>query len=98
MILTDFNKETLEYFKNNFVSYNFFHNNIYELYDELDWIQLMHGLKMFNVEKIGQIYSKCFYHLNDQTLHELSSVVNAENTKFYKHREAIQVIKDWKND
>lgn len=98
MTLTDFNKETLGYFKNNFVNYNFFHNNIYELYDELDWIQLMYGLNMFNVDRIGQLYSKNFYHLNSHTLQELSNVVNTENTKFYKHKEAIQMIRDWKND
>lgn len=56
MPLTDFNKETLEHFKKNFVNYNFFHNNQYELFDELDWIQVMHGLEMFDISSLREKY------------------------------------------
>jgi tryptophan halogenase len=93
MPLTEFNQQTLEHFKSNFVSYNFFHRNNYELFDELDWIQVMHGLKLFNVESIKDKYQK-FKHLDNLSKMQCNSVINNVGHRFYTHDEAIKIIKD----
>ena len=93
MILTDFNKETIDYFKNNFVSWNFFHENNYELFDELDWIQVMHGLGLFNIEKIKKTYSTDFKVWQRVTENELSRVPSEKNWEFLSHEKTIQLIK-----
>lgn len=93
MPLTDFNKETLEYFKKNFVNYNFFHRNQYELFDELDWIQVMHGLKLFDIDSIKQQYQS-FAYLDNLSKFQCESVINESNHKFYSHDEALKVIRN----
>ncbi len=93
MILTDFNKETIDYFKDNFVSWNFFHENNYELFDELDWIQVMHGLGLFNIEKIKEKYSTDFQVWQSVTENELSRVPSEKNWEFLSHEKTIELIK-----
>jgi len=93
MPLTDFNHETLDYFKTNFVNYNFFHRNQYELFDELDWIQVMHGLQLFNINSIKEKY-KSFNYLDTLSKDQCQSVINESNHRFYSHDEAIKIIKD----
>jgi hypothetical protein len=80
MPLTDFNKETLEHFKKNFVSYNFFHANQYELFDELDWAQVMHGLNMFDIESIKHKYENTGF-----SRYKLPKIINEESCDFIGH-------------
>lgn len=93
MVLTDFNRETIDYFKDNFVSWNFFHENNYELFDELDWIQVMHGLGMFKIEKIKKTYLTDFKEWQTVTKHELSIVPSEKNWEFLFHEATIELIK-----
>lgn len=95
MPLTKFNQETLEYFKKNFVNYNFFHRNNYELFDELDWIQVMHGLQLFDINSIKEKYSN-FKHLDTLSKHQCSSFDNESNCVFYTHDDAIAMIRKTK--
>jgi len=95
MPLTDFNRETLEYFKKNFVNYNFFHKNNYELFDELDWIQVMHGLQLFDIKAINEKYQNFKYH-DTVSKNQVKSVINENNHTFYKHNEAIKLIRNMK--
>lgn len=93
MPLTDFNKETLEYFKKNFVSYNFFHRNIYELFDELDWIQVMHGLGMFDIASINKKFMK-FPYLNQLSIAQCNSVVDGYSGNFLDHDKMLALIRE----
>jgi len=93
MPLTDFNKNTLCYFKDNFVSWNFFHENNYELFDELDWIQVMHGLGLFNIEKIKEKYNNSFLDWAAVTDKELSMIPNEKSWQFLSHEQTIELIK-----
>lgn len=93
MVLTDFNRETIDYFKDNFVSWNFFHENNYELFDELDWIQVMHGLGMFKIEKIKKTYLTDFKEWQTVTENELSIVPSEKNWEFLSHEATIELIK-----
>jgi len=94
MILTDFNRETVDYFKDNFVSWNFFHENNYELFDELDWIQVMHGLGLFNITKIKEKYLSDFRVWQAVTENELSRVPSEKNWEFLSHEKTIELIKE----
>jgi tryptophan halogenase len=93
MVLTDFNRETVDYFKDNFVSWNFFHENNYELFDELDWIQVMHGLGMFNIPKIKEKYLGNFQVWQTVTEKELSRMPSEKNWEFLSHEKTIELIK-----
>lgn len=93
MILTDFNQQTIDYFKNNFVSWNFFHENNHELFDELDWIQVMHGLGMFNISKIKEKYLNSFQAWQPVTEAELNRIPSEKTWEFLSHETTIELIK-----
>lgn len=93
MPLTDFNQETLDYFKKNFVNYNFFHRNQYELFDELDWAQVMHGLQLFDMDSINQLHRN-FRYLDKISIEQCNNVVNDKNNIFVDHNTAIKIIKE----
>lgn len=58
--MTDFNTENLEVFKTNFVNQVILPEDglmsNFRIYDCLNWIQVMHGLRMFDVAKIKELY------------------------------------------
>lgn len=89
MPLTDFNKETLEHFKKNFVSYNFFHSNQYELFDELDWAQVMHGLNMFDIESIKHKYESTGF-----SRYKLPKIINEESCDFIDHDALLDRLRE----
>ena len=93
--LTDFNKENLEYFKNNFVNGQFF-NAPMIMFSQLNYIQVMHGLRLFNVGKLKEKYDA---HLSK----EFSPYVNkilADTDRYsrsvpsFPHRTALEMIKE----
>lgn len=53
--ITDFNKETLEMFKNTLPSLHFL-NKPYAMFRHVNWFMVMYGLKMFNRDRITEIY------------------------------------------
>ncbi len=53
--LTEFNKDTLEHFKTVVPSRAYFPSH-WVLFTEQNWLQVLHGLKLFDIEKIKQIW------------------------------------------
>ena len=98
MIVTDFNKENLEFFKKNFVSQallpedGLFSN--YRIFDCLNWIQVMHGLRMFDAASIKALYEKHYNHhrYNDEVLQ--SSIEQTPISGWMTCREAVNVVKN----
>lgn len=98
IVVTDFNKENLEVFKKNFVNHTLlpedglFSN--YRIFDCLNWIQVMHGLRMFDTASIKALYEKHFarYRTFDERLQ--ASVEQQVTDGWVTCREAINLIKD----
>jgi tryptophan halogenase len=91
--LTDFNVETLDYFKNNFVCHHYLNSSML-LFNHLNWAQLMHGLRMFNTERIKQSFDKHLPKYRLQTDYEFNLDDERNRTiQTYSHREAIEILK-----
>jgi tryptophan halogenase len=91
--LTEFNQETLDKFKNSFPTNIFFSSCQYKLFNMQNWILVMHGLEMFNIEKIKELVS----------VQEPGAMVNAgqilndmdnfiKNTPPTAHREVLKIL------
>jgi len=100
--MTDFNKEYIDVFKNNFVNDTYFSSSPLLMFRGLNFAQVMHGLQMFNTEKIKALYQENFNHLTQKSIQDL-----AFDEGYYKniddtvtHREALNVMinapKEWK--
>lgn len=98
LIITDFNKENLEYFKKNFVSQallpedGLFRN--YRIYDCLNWIQVMHGLRMFDTARIKELYEKRFGFMRREDEELLSTIQHNKTDNWITCRDAINIIKN----
>jgi tryptophan halogenase len=95
--MTDFNRENLENFKKNFVNQVLLPEDglmrNFRIYDHLNWIQVMHGLRMFDQESIKKLYYT-HYH-NRHTAQDdivLSEVANEPRDKWMSPREAIELV------
>lgn len=94
LTLTDFHEHYLDHFKENFPNVHYF-NTPLQLFSHLNYAQVMHGLRMFNTEKIKEIYNTHFSHYT-----ESSKRVVAENKEYsnnvqtFSHREAINILKE----
>lgn len=96
---TDFINRNLENFKNNFVNQMLLPEdgatNNYKIYDHLNWIQVMHGLRMFNIPKIKELYDrkyKQFYYNLDKE--QLSYLPNSPTEHWHTCRDAVNLIKN----
>ena len=90
--LTDFNKENLENFKSTLPGrYNFNYN--YTMFKELNWLQIMHGLGMFNIEKINKLFYDNLYHTIPfiEQHKEQQEYYRRQNT-YVLHRQALNTI------
>lgn len=102
IVVTDFNKENLEFFKKNFVSQSLlpedglFSN--YRIYDCLNWIQVMHGLRMFDKDNIKLIYEKHYNHFRADDIAQLARVEHAPSNGWMTCREAVNLIKQMSNN
>jgi tryptophan halogenase len=98
IVMTDFNKENLEYFKKNFVNHallpedSVFQN--YRIYDCLNWIQVMHGLRMFDTAKIKELYEKHFGFMRYADEQNISTIQNNKTDEWMTCREAINFVKN----
>jgi tryptophan 7-halogenase len=94
MVLTDFNKQYLDTFKESFPNIHYF-NFPLQLFSYLNFAQVMHGLRLFNIEKIKKMYDTHFSHYTDA-----SNRIIKENNEYctkletYSHREALNILKD----
>jgi tryptophan halogenase len=92
--MTEFNAEHLEMFKTNFINQLALPTTNYCIYDILNWVQVMHGLRMFDQEKIKQQYDLHFNHLTEAVRYHYSTVPTKETATFYTSREAVNIVKD----
>lgn len=91
--LTDFNREYIPYFKRCLTNV-FFFNEYFILFKHLNFMQVMHGLRMFDSERILKIYQD-HYHSEYISEIERSVKLNEDHTHiknlvFYSHRESLQ--------
>ncbi len=93
--LTDFNANYLEYFKENFVHPHYFNNNM-RLFSHLNYIQVMHGLRLFNTEKIKQKYNEHMKEKYDTVVEGLFKENDhfTKNVESFPHRVALERIKE----
>lgn len=97
--MTDFNKEHLEVFKTNFISQNVLPSDNFCIYDIVNWIQVMHGLRMFNVPKIKERYDVMFRHLAQATNAKLEIVPRrGREDGWLTTRECINEVLNAPND
>ena len=92
--LTEFNTQYLEHFKDNFVHPHFF-NNPMHLFSHLNYIQVMHGLHLFNTEKIKRKYNHFMATGHDKLVQNLMEENDfyTTNVESFPHREALERIK-----
>ena len=97
MTVTDFNKENLELFSNNFVNQILlpedFTNRTYRIYDCLNWIQVMHGLRMFNQTNILQLFKTRFSQYQEYDELQISYIPSKLSEEWYSSREALEYMK-----
>ena len=95
--ITDFNKENLENFKNNFVNQVLLPEDglmsNFRIYDCLNWIQVMHGLRLFNVPKIKELFESKFSKHRHWDERQMSQIPTAPEEGWITCREAVNLIK-----
>jgi tryptophan halogenase len=97
--VTDFNKENLENFKTNFINQVLLPEDglmsNFRIYDCLNWIQIMHGLRLFDVAKIKELYEKQYskyYRAWDER--QINEMMTQQPSEIWKrHRDALSIIK-----
>ena len=76
--MTDFNKENIEMFKTNFVNQVLLPEDgthgSFRIYDCLNWIQVMHGLRMFDQKNIKKLYESRYSHYRTQDIQQLDQL------------------------
>ena len=91
--LTEFNQQTLEYFKKTGPSSTFF-TKPYLLFRDVNWLLVMHGLRMLDVDNIKDIMSR----QNNDMLFSITEL-QQDFTKFLEeremidHRECLRILK-----
>lgn len=92
--LTDFNRNNLDYFKKSGVNPHYF-NDPMKLFSHMNYYQVMLGLDMFDAETIRSHYYPQMAKY-DHIIKELEkeSAEFESNLKVFKHREAINILKE----
>lgn len=100
--MTDFNKENLENFKKNFINQVILPEDgltkNFRIYDCLNWIQIMHGLRMFDVPNLKKIYEKHFQELGNNDITDLNQMNSISTDNWITHKQAIEMIKSHNTD
>ena len=101
MTVTDFNKENLENFKKNFVNQIILPEDglmsNFRIYDCLNWIQVMHGLRMFDTASIKSRYEKYYGRFRKHDEAQLSQIETEPTNGWMTCREAVNHIKKMSN-
>lgn len=88
--LTDFNKEHIDYFKDHLPIRSHF-SEPWILFHEHNWIQVLDGLRLFNKDKIREMWDKQAYkEETDQIVKEMDW--NAEYHEGMTHMEALDIL------
>ena len=94
---TDFNKENLENFKKQFVNQILLpedgSHGSFRIYDHLNWIQVMHGLRMFDIPSIQKIYNERYSKYRAEDIAQLSMLPQSPGKDWMKCREAVETLK-----
>jgi len=96
---TDFNRENMSFFKKHGVHTHYFQSEML-LFRHLNFMQVMHGLGMFDTESLNKKWSEHMKNRYDTVIQkELfeGDKWHDQNATFYTHREAIEMIKQ-RND
>jgi len=87
--LTEFNYETLDYFKHNWVNQHYFNEPLL-MFTQINWIQVMHGLRMFNSQRIKKIFDSHLFKYREISDYDINW---EQTTPLFSHREAIEILK-----
>jgi tryptophan halogenase len=91
--LTDFNKNYLDYFKKNLTNV-FLFNEHFTLFKHLNYMQVMHGLRMFDPTQIKELYTTHLMGYDEAAQRLIKINDNHEDfVDSYGHREAIEMLK-----
>jgi len=96
IVLTDFNRETLKYFKHNLpLDIDFMEP--YILFRSDNWIQILNGINYFNLNSIKDIW-----HNQDKTYKDIASIKLLNDREFFSkvppigHKDALTMLMDSK--
>jgi flavin-dependent dehydrogenase len=91
--ITDFNKNYLDYFKKNLTNV-FLFNEHFTLFKHLNYMQVMHGLRMFDPSQIKDLYTTHLLGYDESAQRLIKINDNHEDfVDSYGHREAIEMLK-----
>lgn len=96
MQVTHFNHDTLDYFRTNWVNSQYFPNPM-QMFSALNWIQVMHGLRLFDTEKIRSKYLQFLPEYIEIANASFYSITN-DLPESFTHREALELIKQRYNE
>ena len=99
--VTDFNKENIEVFKKNFVNQAILPEDgtmsNFRIYDCLNWIQVMHGLRMFDQASIKKLYESRYSRYRTADIEYLSKLEQEPTQGWMTCRDAVNLLKKFAN-
>lgn len=90
--ITDFNKQCLDYFKESSPNPHYF-NHALIMFNHLNYMQVMHGLRMFNTEKIGDAYNRQLSRYREDSIEAVKRATEV-NVPTFSHRESLNILKE----
>lgn len=99
--LTDFNREYLPYFKKCLTNV-FYFNEHFTLFKHLNFMQVMHGLRMFDSENLLKIYKEHYEGIYasdvDRVVRLNEDLSDIRNLTYYSHRESLKRLSERYNE
>ena len=94
---TDFNQANIENFKTNFINQVMLPEDgtmsLFRIYDCLNWAQVMHGLRMFDIDKIKKLYNTQYSaKYRNWCENNVTNVQQQDHTRWLPHKQAIAMI------
>jgi len=90
--LTKFHQQNLESFKTHLPGLSHF-NQYFLMFKELNYMQVMHGLGMFDVEKVKETLNQHVPHIYDQATNNFKFVEDhIDTTTYVSHRTALNEV------
>jgi tryptophan halogenase len=94
---TDFNQANIENFKTNFINQIVLPEDgtmsLFRIYDCLNWAQVMHGLRMFDTDKIKELYNVQYGpRYRAWCENNISQMHSTSTAGWCKHKEAIALV------
>jgi hypothetical protein len=65
----------------------------FRIYDCLNWIQIMHGLRMFDTQSIKKIYNQHYQHHRESDENYLAGVEAIVGPGWLTCREAVNLVR-----